>query len=166
MSNSIAPFVPRLDMSSGAVGGVSPGPAMAGETAGAHAADVATFEAALRRDELRHGATPAVPATPATAEALATPATRAVPPADVADAGDRGLHLGDAILDTLGHISRSHRTAREHVQRVMSTPETDLSPRRLIEVQAALGEQSVTTQFVAGVSTQITRLIDQTVKMQ
>lgn len=90
------------------------------------------------------------------------------PPAPVTDAAPVAAtnRLGDAILGSLGRLSSMHHETRQQVGQVLSTPDAEFTPRRMLEVQAALGEQSVVTQFVAGVSTQLTRLIDQTVKMQ
>lgn len=123
----------------------------AGATPGAAAADVQRFEEAMQRG-----------IDPASRVDAADPS--GVAPADRSVMGSESL--GDAILGTLSRLSTIHQETQHRVGQVLAAPDSEFTARRMLEVQAALGEHSIVTQFVAGVSTQLTRLVDQTVKMQ
>lgn len=132
-------------------GGASVLPGIGGVGSAASASDVQRFEQAMRQG---------LEAPGAVGQTTPPPAVTDVTPAASTN------RLGDAILGSLGRLSSMHHDTRQQVGQVLSAPDAEFTPRRMLEVQAALGEQSVVTQFVAGVSTQLTRLIDQTVKMQ
>lgn len=149
MTQVLQPVPIHSQLLSGGGGGVLPGVGGAGSAASV--SDVQRFEQAMRQGmegPRAIGQTTPPPAVSEAAPAASTP------------------RLGDAILGSLGRLSSMHHDTRQQVGKVLSAPDTEFTPRRMLEVQAALGEQSVVTQFVAGVSTQLTRLIDQTVKMQ
>ncbi len=122
-----------------------------GGTASAMASDVRRFEQAMQQ-----GAHPIAPAA-------GEPGS---PPAAAAAAVSAPERLGDAILGTLSRLSSLHHDTRQQVGQVLSAPETELSPRRMLEVQTALSDLSLATQLAANVTTQVARVVDQTAKMQ
>lgn len=118
-----------------------------GEPSVASATDVQRFEQAMQR-----GVGAPVPAP----EAVATePAAASAPE-----------RLGDAILGTLNRLSSLHHDTHQRVGQVLSAPDSEFTSRRVLEVQAALNNLSVSTQLVANVTTQVARVVDQTAKMQ
>ncbi len=118
---------------------------------GASSADVGRFQQAMQRG-----------LEPASAVEVAAP----VGPAAGAQPAEGARNMGDAILDSLGRLSRQHQETQSRIERVLAAPDTELTARRMLEVQASLGSQAINTQFIAGVSNQLTRVIDQTVRVQ